>query len=180
MQIGLSITKGRSKIGKRLDKTTKDNIVFTKHTLIMAISAKRVVGWILYKKDGIDHKRLIEFLDAILENKKNKLVLMDNASSHRNPSVKKFIKVSSNDYVHIFPYNHSLNPIERFFNQLKHYIKKDESMSYDEVKKSIKRAIKKISKDNLKNYFESSLQKSKEEIEKIKSKFHKKPKIYKD
>lgn len=38
----------------------------------------------------------------------------------------------------------------------------------------------KISKENLKNYFEYSLQKSKGEIEKIKSKYHKKPKIYKD
>ena len=39
---------------------------------------------------------------------------------------------------------------------------------------------KKINKSNLKNYFKSSLIKSKEEIEKIKSKYHKKPKIYKE
>ena len=34
--------------------------------------------------------------------------------------------------------NHSMNPIESYFNKLKHYIKKDESMSYDLIKTSIK------------------------------------------
>lgn len=53
-------------------------------------------------------------------------------------------------------------------------------MSYEDVQVSIKNAIKKISKENLKNYFKSSLRKSKEEIDKIKSKYHKKPKKYKD
>ncbi len=78
------------------------------------------------------------------------------------------------------PYNHNMNPIERFFNQLKHYIRKDEPMSYEDVKKSIRRAIKHIDKNNMSNYFKSSLQISKEEIEKIKSKYHKKPRKYKD
>jgi hypothetical protein len=126
ISIGLSVTKGRNEIGKRLDKITKDNIVFVKHTLLMAISTRGVEGYILYRKGGIDHQRLIEFLKVILKNKKNKLILMDNASSHRNPKVKEYIKNSNNDYVHIFPYNHSLNPIERYFNQLKIYIRKDE------------------------------------------------------
>lgn len=73
-----------------------------------------------------------------------------------------------------------MSPIERFFNQLKHYIRKDEPMSYEDVKKSIKKAIKHINKSNMSDYFKSSLQISKEEIEKIKSKYHKKPRKYKD
>lgn len=94
---------------------------------------KGVIGWILYKKGGIDHERLIGFLKNVLKNRKNKLVLMDNASSHRNPKVKQFITKSKNDYLHIMPYNHNLNFIKRFFNQLKHYIKKDEPISYEDV-----------------------------------------------
>lgn len=66
----------------------------------MAISNKKVIGWKLYKNGGIDHVRLIEFLKVLLEKKKNKLILMDNASSHRNPKVKQFILDSKNDYVH--------------------------------------------------------------------------------
>jgi len=34
-------------------------------------------------------------------------------------------------------------------------------LSIDDVKKSIRKAIKKINKDNLKNYFTSSLKRSK-------------------
>ena len=50
ISIGLSIRKGRSEIGKRLNKITKDNKVFVKYTLIMAISTKGVVAWKLYEK----------------------------------------------------------------------------------------------------------------------------------
>lgn len=145
----------------------------------MAITNNKILYWTLYKKDGINHNRLIEFLDKILNNMKNKLVLMDNASSHRNPDVKKFIKDHENDYVYINPYHHFQNPIEKFFNQLKHYMRKDEPMSYEEIKTSIKNSIKKISKKNLKNYFKSSLRKSKHEIESNKKRYHKIPKIYK-
>lgn len=180
ISVGMSIRKGRKEIGQRLDKVTKDNAVFVKYTLIMAISTSGVEGWILYKKGGIEHVRLIEFLGKILEGQKKKLVLMDNASSHRNQNVKEFIKNSKNDYVHVLPYHHFQNPIEKFFNQLKHYMRKDEPMSYDEIKVSLKKAIKKISKDNLMNYFKSSLTKTQKDIEKGKTKYHKKPKVYKD
>jgi hypothetical protein len=36
---------------------------------------------------------MVEFLDANITNKfKNKLIILDNASSHRNPKVKEIIK----------------------------------------------------------------------------------------
>ena len=35
----------------------------------------------------------------------------------RDELVKKFILETKNDYEYIFPYNHSMNPIERYFNQ---------------------------------------------------------------
>ena len=41
--------RGREEIGKRLDKITKDNKVFVKYTLIMAITTKGVLDWILYE-----------------------------------------------------------------------------------------------------------------------------------
>ena len=62
INIGLHLNKGREVIGKRLNKTTKDNKVFVKYTLIMAITTKGVLDWILYEKAGSDHCRLIEFI----------------------------------------------------------------------------------------------------------------------
>ena len=84
---------------------------------------------------------------------------MVNASCNWNKLVKKFIKKSGNDYVYILPYNHWNNPIEKCFYQLKTYIRRDEPMSYGEIKKTIKKAIKNITKENLHNYFKSSLEK---------------------
>jgi transposase len=69
---------------------------------------------------------------------------MDNASCHRNENVKDFITKSKNDFVYILPYHHYMNPIEKFFNQLKYYMKRDEPMSYDLIKKSIRTSIKYI------------------------------------
>jgi hypothetical protein len=180
ISIGLNIRYGREHIGKRLDKITTDNKVFVKYTLIMAITTKGVLDWILYEKGGSDHVRLIQFINQILKKNTGKLILMDNASCHRNELVKKFILETKNDYVYIFPYNHSMNPIERYFNQLKHYIKKDEPMSYDLIKTSIKNSINKISKESYINYFKSSLEKNKKDIELSKSRYVKKLKIYKN
>ena len=52
ISIGLHPNKGREIIGKRLNKITKDNKVFVKYTLIMAITTKGVLDWILYEKAG--------------------------------------------------------------------------------------------------------------------------------
>ena len=180
INVGLSINKGREEIGKRLDKITKDNKVFVKHTLIMAITTKGVLDWILYEKGGSEHCRLIEFIKQFIEGKKNKLILMDNASCHRNQEVKDFIIKSKNDYVYVLGYHHYMNPIEKFFNQLKYYMKRDEPMSYELIKKSIRKSIKYIELKTYKNYFKSSLTKTKEDIKEIKMKYRKNPKIYKE
>ena len=95
------------------------------------------------------------------------------------PNFLNFILNSKNDFIHILPYNHNQNPIEKAFNQLKHYMKQDEPMSFDDLGKSIKKSIKNISTDNLMNYFKSSLKKTKKDIEESKTKYHKEPKIYK-
>jgi hypothetical protein len=57
-----------------------------------------------------------------------------------------------------------MNPIEKFFNQLKYYMKRDEPMSYNLIKKSIRKSIKYIELKTYKNYFKSSLTKTKEDI----------------
>jgi len=58
---------------------------------------------------GSDHLRLIEFLGKVIKNKKNKLILMDNASCHRNQEVKDYITNKKNDLIHILPYHHFQN-----------------------------------------------------------------------
>ena len=80
--------------------------------------------------------------------------------------------------MYVLPYHHFQNPIEKFFNQLKYYMQKDEPMSYDLIKESIKSSIKNIKVINYFNYFKSSLTKTKKDIEEIKTRYRKEPKIY--
>ena len=56
--------------------------MFKKYTGIFAISYNGVLGWDLYEKGGIDSDRLYEFLEKHITKKyKNKLIILDNASS---------------------------------------------------------------------------------------------------
>jgi len=81
-----------SEKGKRCVIKTHSQEVFKKYTGIFAISVNGVVGWDLYEKGGINTDRLIEFLEKNITNKfKNKLIILDNASSHKNPKVKDII-----------------------------------------------------------------------------------------
>ena len=59
-------------------------------------------------------------------------------------------------------------------------MKRDEPMSYDLIKKSIRKSIKYIELKTYKNYFKSSLTKTKEDIKEIKMKYKKKQKFIKN
>ena len=43
--------------------------------------------------------------------------------------------------IYILPYHHYLNPIEEYFNQLKHYIKLDKPLEFEDIKRSIEKSI---------------------------------------
>ena len=88
---------------------------------------------------------------------KNKLLLFDNARSHIAKSVLESIKNSGNDYVLNIPYHPQTNPIESYFSELKHYIKLDSKIEYNDLLKSIKQSIKKIKKSHYRNHFVNSL-----------------------
>ena len=72
-----------SEKGKRGVIKTESQKVFKKYTGILAIQVNGVVGWDLYEKSGINSDRMVEILEAnITNNFKNKLIILDNASSH--------------------------------------------------------------------------------------------------
>ena len=55
------------------------------------ISYNGVLGWDLYEKSGIDSDRLYEFLEKhIITKYKNKLIILDNASSYFIFFIKKY------------------------------------------------------------------------------------------
>ena len=172
----------RCKLGKRCIVKTDNSYIFRKFTLLVAIKNSKCVGWKLYEKGGMTKERLVEFLEEFVFDKyKNHLIILDNAGSHRNNYVKDAITESENNYLFSVPYTPKTNVVEMFFNQIKHYLKLNKKvLKFDELKKEVKKAIKKVKRENYKNYFLYAYKKN--ELCKAKrgvSTLVRKPKIYK-
>jgi len=136
-----------SKLGKRCVIKTQSQEVFKKYTAIFAICHKGVLGWTLYEKGGMDSNRLKTFLeDNITSKYKNKLIILDNASSHRNEMIKNLIN-KDNYLLYSCVYQHYTNAIENFFSMFKSKLQSLNGLTYSELKTNISDVIKKITKD---------------------------------
>ena len=157
--LNMTLTYGRSKSGTRLVKKTH-NYPFKKYNLLFAIAYNKIIGWTLYEnlKGGIKKEQQIEFYNKYINQKyKNYLILMDNASPHKSLLLKELIKDSGNNLLYTVSYNPQTNPIEEFFSQLKHYIRKKSPQNYKEIYNEIKNILQtKVTKQHLKNYFKHS------------------------
>lgn len=157
--LNMTLPYGRSKSGTRAVKKT-NKYPFKKYNLLVAISYNKIIGWTLYEKlkGGVKKEQLIEFYEKYINKKyKNYLILMDNARPHKSLLLQKLIKDSENKLLYTVSYHPETNPIEEFFSQLKHYIRKASPQDYKEISKNIKSIIKnKMRKQHLKNYFKHS------------------------
>ena len=153
-------------VGKRCIIKTHSQEVFKKYTAIFAITTKGCIGWELYKKGGIDSTRLTEFINKYINGKyEEKLIILDNASSHRNEEVKKVIQ-QNNYLLHSIPYQHFTNVIEQFFSILKSKLNKYTGMTYNNLIENINVAIKNIDKKIYKNIFIGSYNRNNKYIDK--------------
>lgn len=131
-------------LGKRCVVKTENQEVFKKYTGIFAISSKGIIGYDVYKKGGIDSKRMVDFINKFINGKyKNKLIILDNASSHRNQIVKDVIK-KNNNLLYAVPYQHYTNAIEGYFNVLKSRLQKKKGLTYYELVKNVKDVLDEI------------------------------------
>ena len=74
------------------------------------------------------------------------------AGFHKTRDVKQEIQ-KKNQFIYTIPYYPRSNPIENFFSQLKHYIKKESPISYSDINKVIEKSLKNIKEKNYRNYF---------------------------
>jgi len=145
-----------SEVGKRCIIKTTSQEVFKKYTAIFAINNNGVIGWELYEKGGIDSDRLSEFLEKFITKKyKNKLIILDNASSHRNDKIKVLIN-KKNKLLYSIPYQHFTNAIENYFSMFKSKMRKLEGLKYTEIKENISKVIKNIPKETFESIFKGS------------------------
>ena len=146
-------------VGKRCVIKTTDNKVFKKYTGIFAICSKGVVAFEIYETGGIDGERLKEFMKKVLGTKKKKLIIMDNASSHKNEAVKEFIE-KDNYLLHSIPYQHFTNGIENFFSVLKSKLNKMEGLTLDKLKENVQNAINIIKEESFTNILKGTYQRT--------------------
>jgi len=165
-----------SRIVKRCVIKTESQEVFKKYTGIFAISTKGTLGYTLYEKSGINTDRLYEFLEKNITSKyKKKLIILDNASSHRSERIKELVN-KNNKLLYSISYQHFTNAIENFFSMFKSKLNKLDGLSYKEINNNIIKAIKNITVDSYINIFKGCycrsdiyVKKSKPRIKKLKN-----------
>jgi len=145
-----------NEIGKRCVIKTQSQEVFKKYTGIFAISTKGVLGWELYEKNGINTDRLYEFLETHITNKyNNKLIILDNASSHRSDKIKELVN-QNNKILYSVPYQHFTNSIENYFSMLKSRLQKLDGLTHEKLKENITNVIRGIPKEKYENIFKGA------------------------
>ena len=131
----------------------------------------------MYNKGGIDGDRLLAFLEKIITNKyKNKVIILDNASSHRNERVKELIN-KNNKLIYSIPYQHYTNSIEMFFSLLKSKLHKKKGLYYEHLNNNIKEVIKAIPEDYYKKILNGTYNRQTDYIKKNKIRKYKEYKI---
>jgi hypothetical protein len=158
-----------SGVGKRCVIKTQSQEVFKKYTGIFTISVNGVVGWDLYEKSGINADRMVEFLEKHITNEfKNKIIILDNASSHRNPKVKEIIN-QHNHLLYAVPYQHFTNSIENYFSMLKSRLQKLDGLTHTELKQNITKVIQGIPTEKYRNIVKGAYERPEKYISKNKT-----------
>jgi hypothetical protein len=153
-------------LGKRCVIKTQSQEVFKKYTGIFAISTKWVLGWELYEKSGINTDRLVEFLEKYITTKfKNKLIILDNASSHINERIKELVN-KHNNILYAVPYQHFTNSIENYFSMLKSRLQKLDGLTREKLKENIEKVIKDIPKEKYENIFKGAYNRTEKYVKK--------------
>ncbi len=90
----------------------------------------------LHEKGGINTERLYDFLEKHIVNKyKNKLIIMDNTSSHIHQSIKDLIN-KENEILYSVNYQHFTNAIENWFSVMKSKLQKKDCLTYNNLKRN--------------------------------------------
>ena len=152
--------------GKRCVIKTQSQEVFKKYTGVFAISVNGVIHWDLYEKGGINTDRLIDFLEHNITSKlRNKLIILDNASAHRNERIKALVN-KHNNLLYAVPYQHFTNSIENYFSMLKSRLQKLDGLKYENLKENIQKVISEIPKEKYENIFKGAYERPEKYVQK--------------
>jgi transposase len=146
--------------GQKLVVNNKiSSLQYTKYSIIMAISNKKVIYFEIHKKKGINSVIYYNFMKKIMSRRKNKYFLMDNVPFHKSKKIKTLASITDNHLLFIPPYSPDCNPIENVFSSLKSNIlyDNDNFFDIDTLKYCIKQYI--LDAKSYDNIYNNSFQK---------------------
>ncbi|XP_074593545.1 uncharacterized protein LOC141849223 [Brevipalpus obovatus] len=114
------------------------------------------------KEYSYDSISFVDYLKNFIEKLKNDrirgaILIMDNVPFHHKDSVEALIKENGHKLLFLPAYSPFLNPIENLFNELKHYVKKLNPSTPDEVFTAIRNASEMITEQECENYYANML-----------------------
>ena len=88
------------------------------------------------------------------ENRIKHITAFNNLIFRLSKRVRDFVQATGNELIYSVPYSPHTNPIEEYFNQLKHYVRKEKARSLQELDTAIREAMATIERNSkVKNYF---------------------------
>jgi len=84
------------------------------------------------------------------------IVIMDNLGSHKGQTVRSAIRAAGARLFFLPKYSPDLNPIEKFFSKLKHWLRKAAKRTTDAVCDAIAHILDTVTADECSNYFTSA------------------------
>jgi len=127
---------------------------WTTMTFLAALRHDRITApWLI---DGpIDGQSFLQYVEEVLVPtlKPGDIVIIDNLGSHKSIAVRHAIRAAGAKLFFLPKYSPDLNPIEKFFAKLKHWLRKAAARTEDAVYNAIVDTLPLTSPDECSNYF---------------------------
>ena len=149
---------GWAKKGSKCIIKEKNKKIYQKrYSLLMAISNKKIISYVIYEK-SINGEQFLDFIKKIKNLcKHDTTLLMDNATIHKTKKFKKYCDEKKINILYNIPYNPESNPIEMIFCPLKRFIKSKNTKSVSIITKSIEQYVQTVKSKTLKAMFDKAL-----------------------
>ena len=125
-------------------------------TLVAGLRADGIVA--PFVLDGpINRRRSEAYVEGVLvpELRAGDIVIMDNLSSHKGPSVRRLIEAAGAGLFYLPPYSPDFNPIKKAFAKLKALLRKAEARTREALWQTIGELIDTITPTECQHYFEA-------------------------
>lgn len=134
-----------------------DSMINIKYSLIVAITTKKTIKYKLHK-GSIDKKKFNKFIMDIMNKYGNQYsYLMDNASIHKNLTLKDYIEKNKINVIYNIPYCPEFNPIELLFSPLKNNLSQYKNKNYDDLHGHVSDFFKNFPVSTYKKYYDKAL-----------------------